>query len=447
MTSLLEESIVDATSLKEAAIKNAQTLILEKYASEIKEAVDSILEADDLNQDQNTEEDPLSSLGGGDASLGALGGMPGTEDPLAKNIPMAATDGEKLCPCPDEDQEIEINFDQLAQQMDGGDDQSQALPGQMGELAPEEDASMMAEAEDGIQVPASLGPELHMYHMNMGDPIYKVGSLAAAGKPVPPSLLDSAISNLENLKGKMQDPQDQAELDSLLSQLQSLAPPEKTSEPESNLEQPNLEQSLYEDVELTEEEVNQMLEVLKVEMNVVPHGHIGHATTSERENANNIQLASMQDTKVAEELKDLKKSLEKIQESNVKLIKENKSFKIEYNKIKSIALRVSNKLKEINLENAKLMYENSALKSVSLNERQKQTIVEAISKVGSVEEAKIIFESLSKNSNVQGVKMPETLTEALALGKGNLLKISNQTKTNESVNPNKERMQKLAGIK
>ena len=32
MSSLLEQAIVDATALKEAALKNAETSILEKYA-------------------------------------------------------------------------------------------------------------------------------------------------------------------------------------------------------------------------------------------------------------------------------------------------------------------------------------------------------------------------------------------------------------------------------
>ena len=44
MSSLLEQAIIDATSLKEAALKNAEGAILEKYSIEVKEALSSILD-------------------------------------------------------------------------------------------------------------------------------------------------------------------------------------------------------------------------------------------------------------------------------------------------------------------------------------------------------------------------------------------------------------------
>ena len=36
MSSLLEEAIVDAKALKEAAIKNAENTVLERYSGEVK---------------------------------------------------------------------------------------------------------------------------------------------------------------------------------------------------------------------------------------------------------------------------------------------------------------------------------------------------------------------------------------------------------------------------
>ena len=44
MSSMLEQAIVDATALKEAALKNAESALIERYAPEIKSAVDSLLE-------------------------------------------------------------------------------------------------------------------------------------------------------------------------------------------------------------------------------------------------------------------------------------------------------------------------------------------------------------------------------------------------------------------
>ena len=41
MPSMLEQAIIDAASLREAALKNAEQAIIEKYAPEIKNAVEN----------------------------------------------------------------------------------------------------------------------------------------------------------------------------------------------------------------------------------------------------------------------------------------------------------------------------------------------------------------------------------------------------------------------
>ena len=43
MSSMLEQAIVDAAALREAALKNAEQAIIEKYAPEIRNAVDNML--------------------------------------------------------------------------------------------------------------------------------------------------------------------------------------------------------------------------------------------------------------------------------------------------------------------------------------------------------------------------------------------------------------------
>ena len=47
---MLEQAIVDAAALREAALKNAEQSIIEKYAPQIKEAVDSLLDKDILEE-------------------------------------------------------------------------------------------------------------------------------------------------------------------------------------------------------------------------------------------------------------------------------------------------------------------------------------------------------------------------------------------------------------
>jgi hypothetical protein len=59
--SLLKQAIVDAANLKEAALKNAEQMILEKYSTEIKSAVDTLLEeegAEPLEADLDTDAAP-----------------------------------------------------------------------------------------------------------------------------------------------------------------------------------------------------------------------------------------------------------------------------------------------------------------------------------------------------------------------------------------------------
>ena len=118
MSSLLEQAIIDATALREAAVKNAESAILDKYSTDIREAVESLLEQDD--------------------DLGALGDAEEQEElkaseELSDAIPMAAASDSAL-----EEQEIVIDFKDLkamAEQLtdaeesaEGGDPMGDQLP-------------------------------------------------------------------------------------------------------------------------------------------------------------------------------------------------------------------------------------------------------------------------------------------------------------------------------
>ena len=50
MSSMLEQAIIDAAALREAALKNAEQSLIEKYAPQIKEAVESMLENDGMQK-------------------------------------------------------------------------------------------------------------------------------------------------------------------------------------------------------------------------------------------------------------------------------------------------------------------------------------------------------------------------------------------------------------
>ena len=103
MSKMLEQAIIDAEALKEAALKNAEQAILEKYSKEVKSAVENLLE--------QPEEPPAMDLGMDPAP----GAAEDAEGDFAQDMPRADTDEDDVCPCPDEEEEIEINFDELAE--------------------------------------------------------------------------------------------------------------------------------------------------------------------------------------------------------------------------------------------------------------------------------------------------------------------------------------------
>jgi len=62
MSTLLEQAIIDAEALREAAMKNAEASIVEKYSSEVKAAVESLLSEEfeeELEEEEESTESPV----------------------------------------------------------------------------------------------------------------------------------------------------------------------------------------------------------------------------------------------------------------------------------------------------------------------------------------------------------------------------------------------------
>jgi hypothetical protein len=116
------------------------------------------------------------------------------------------------------------------------------------------------------------------------------------------------------------------------------------------------------------------------------------------------------------------------------------------NKFRQMLVKTQEKLNEVNVRNAQLHYTNRTLNSDSLNERQKDKVVEAIKKAGTVEEAKIIFETLQ--SAVAGARpireAPKSLNEAINERSSAFLPRKEEKQSDPSF---ADRMQRLAGIK
>ena len=62
MSSLLGEAIVDAKALRESALKNAESTIIEKYSDEVKKTLEQLLEQEDELGDLglNLDADPAA---------------------------------------------------------------------------------------------------------------------------------------------------------------------------------------------------------------------------------------------------------------------------------------------------------------------------------------------------------------------------------------------------
>ena len=155
-------------------------------------------------------------------------------------------------------------------------------------------------------------------------------------------------------------------------------------------------------------------------------------------------LAMLQDSERREKFDEMQKTLKKLQESNEKL--ENNINKISKDKkeLMSVARNLKDKLNESNLANAKLLYTNKVLMGDSLNERQKNRIVEALSNSESVEEAKVIYETLQSatGSTIENRK-PESLSEVVSRPSTTLPR--RQKRENIS-DPVSSRWKTLAGI-
>jgi len=137
MPTLLEQAIIDAQELRNVALKNAETAILEKYNNEVKNVVESLLEQEEEELDLGMDMEPEGAM----------------EEPA-----FAAAAGEKMCPCPDDEEVLSFSLDDLkamAPELEG-------TPA-MGEPEEQEDLMMdldMEPEDDEEEVALQEGEEL-----------------------------------------------------------------------------------------------------------------------------------------------------------------------------------------------------------------------------------------------------------------------------------------------
>ncbi len=343
MSSLLEQAIVDATALREAALKNAEAAIIEKYAPEIKTAVSTLLEQeDDLDA---AAEEMGAALGAPEAAAPA----PGAE----VDAPPAGLGGEDVCPCPDHGEPVEL--------------------------------------------------ELTL------ESLEKMAETLMINEETKPDFLDL------DKDGDKDEPMKKAA--------------EEAEDGDSEI--------LEEEFVLDESAIAALVEELVVDITPQKSGWAGTPEPIMQHNLE-LELAHRAATEVKEDNKALKKAIEELSESNTNLKKSNKT-------LKETVLKMKSAFDDMSTSNAKLLYTNRILSSPSLNERQKENIVEAISKAGSVDEAKVIYDTLqSTGGTARRKQMPKSLSEAIQKSSTTVLPRRQSKRTTDTAI---DRLQILAGIK
>lgn len=381
MSSMLEQAIIDANMLKEAAIKTAEDSIIEKYSSEIKDAVENLLEQD---------EDPFD-----------LGDEEGEMD---IDVPLAATDGEDLCPCPEEEEEVELDLTDIKKELE--------------------------KIEAGESSEDLGSPEPHAAAAAQMPALEENQEIEEAG--MSPRRIDKSSPKLDKSSPKISP--------SSMGDVGPIGIGNRDDEEEEELD---------EEIEIDEEQLEEIIEKLVVDMEPRMSGWSGRPE-KELEYEKEIGLAAMEDDDYEEGESQLSYLKEKYEELKSELVKIQESFEKvteKETKYKETIISLKENLTVMTVSNAKLLYTNRILNSDSLNERQKSKIVEAISQVDSVEEAKVVFETLQSTvgSAPSYKREPQSLSEAVER-RPTLLANRNKGSQESLPNPVRERMKKLAGI-
>ena len=376
MSSMLEQAIIDAEQLKETAKKTAEEAVIEKYQTEIKEAVEKILEQDDLAMEE--ENDDAALVPDGEGGLDLVEDLPSAQ--LA------------------EDDVIDIDLNKLEEMMEeelenGGLEADDMVSRE--ELAEKIDEEIEISEEE---LQEALDLEIEIDEADLASVIAEM-------------LSEDAISDSDKLEG-------------------AEAAEQAAEEGGDEAEDLTASGKGLEEAEEKEEKLA---------------AQAGDPEEVEKEDFENLKKG----TRYTESKKS-----DMLQKENKTLLKEQKKLgsKVQLlekklDKYGTVITQLKDKLNESNLTNAKLLYQNRILNSISLNERQKDKIVEAISNATTVEEAKIIFETLQSAVGLKSKKTrkQESLNEVVTRSSSAFIpRKEAKSKANNAFN---ERMKILAGLK
>ena len=409
MSSLLKEAIVDAKALKEAALKNAESTIIDKYSDEVKEMVENILEQEEAPLGDLGDQDDLTVAEDADVEVTT------TEIPLASTNDLSDQEGVGLDEAPSNSEEIEFNIDLKALE--------EAVSSLENELNEDEDLD------------AELNEEEHDDDKELDE------ELELSEETIASLLEDEELE--ETYYPGYDTEEEQRKIDRRKGRLGRRADgtPIEPGDPEdpnvrAKKTQTNEEEEIEEELD-ADALVDAIMEKLTVDMGADLAGWAGRSSEDQVHQMEK-EMAHRRSTDVEEELDALKSAQED-------LVFENNNLNEKLEDYTNVIENLRENLQDVNLSNARLLYTNRVLRNTSLNERQKETIVEAISSAGSVTEAKTIFETLQSTVEAKPKQRPQSLSEAIGNKRTSVIRATRQERTTSD--PLSERMKRLAGIK
>ena len=390
MSSMLEEAIIDAEALKAAALKNAETQVLERYQQEVSRAVTDILEQED-EEEMGAEDDMGMDMGGDDMGMD-LGGdmgmdMGGGEESheelagqIAAQLPPAAL-GIDVVPTdmpvaadPDDpeaapaEKEIVIDLDAIIAQAEEEAEGEEAGEVGLGMEPPPEDDLGMGDEEEPL------------FEIDFGEDEFTISE-----------------SDLTNL-------------------------------------------------------IKDISEELTVDYTPVASGALGGTNRAELADAEEVAIAAERDTEAEEEREEQEKALKDLQEvlsltrQNLKESKKaRKGAETKLAKLEAISNKLMEELEAATLTNTKLFYINEVLKNRQLNVKQREQLSEALSQAESGDHAKMIYETLKKTLNSSTTKRDSkrSLNEVVSKPASHLPRRNREVKNELRF---ADRMKRLAGI-
>jgi len=404
---MLEQAIVDAAALREAALKNAEQAIIEKYAPQIKEAVDSMLENE--MSEASWKRNQLVQHEGRFARV--------TTESDAGKVGIQYIGEEKTHLVMESD--IQEADEALLKEEEGG---ALATPA----------AGAQPSAVDNIPLASGIAPDgelnvsMDVYDFNPEDFDIDLESLtlsdeevSAAEEPAAPAQAAPEAGEEELDLDLGGDDEGGEELDLGGDLDLGGGDEEEAAEP------------------LLEDLINFLNEELKVDMGEDKGGYI---TTDEGtlKYEQEKELAAAEDDENKEENEEYEKKIEELDETIRKQ-------KLQTKELLNIVNELNESLNETLLSNAKLLYCNKTLSDASLNERQKNKIVEAIASAKSPNEAKTLHETLKATVGSTKKYKPQSLSESVQR-RSNTSGIMPRRKKPEEFTF-AQHMKKLAGIK